>query len=45
MKKVIFTLAGLPVLTVVIMIVLVVGVFSPDAAHQACVYGEGTKEG
>lgn len=45
MKKVIFTLAGLPALTVVIMIVLVAGIFSPDAAHQACVYGEGTLEG
>lgn len=45
MKKVIFTLAGLPVLIVVITIVLVVGVFSSDAAHQACVYGEGTKQG
>lgn len=42
MKKLIGTIAALPVILVVAAIILVVGVFSSDAAHQACVYGESS---
>ncbi len=42
MKKIVGVLAAFPVILMVGVILLISMICSPDAAHQACVYGDGT---
>lgn len=44
MKKIIGILSALPILLLVAAVTFVAGICSSDAAHQACVYGEGTQQ-